>query len=307
MTLLVPCAWLILTANRHNIRDYFVRFFEVGVAFAILFVPYLLFNLQLSNELWPTTFFAKQREYAILKEQSIILRLLSQYSRPLVGTGILLLPGIFLSTLKAIRERVWESLYPIIWVVAYLTLYAIRLPVTYQHGRYAMPTIPVLLILGLGGLLDWIELRSVQPLKRIVSRIWMASILVVSIGFVILGANAYATDVAIIETEMVSVARWIEAHTEPEALIAAHDIGAIGYFSDRQLIDLAGLVSPEVVPFLRDEGRLGEYLTEQEADYLVTFPGWYPSLSEHGRLVFETGGEFSPLAGGENMAVYRWP
>ena len=36
-------------------------------------------------------------------------------------------------------------------------------------------------------------------------------------------------------------------------MIATPDIGAIGYFSDRRVVDLAGLVTPEMVPFLERE------------------------------------------------------
>jgi hypothetical protein len=113
-------------------------------------------------------------------------------------------------------------------------------------------------------------------------------------------------DVAVIESEMVAAAHWVAENTEPGSLIGAHDIGALGYFGDRELVDLAGLVSPEVIPFIRDESRLGNYLDEQAADYLVTFPGWYPDLVARSTLVYQTNKQYSPEMGGENMAVYRW-
>ena len=105
---------------------------------------------------------------------------------------------------------------------------------------------------------------------------------------------------------MVDSARWIAQNTPQEALIAAHDIGALGYFGQRRLLDLAGLVSPEVIPFIRDEGRLATFLDEQQADYLMTFPDWYPNLVKHGVEVYQSQGIFSPQQGGENMRVYRW-
>ncbi len=100
---------------------------------------------------------------------------------------------------------------------------------------------------------------------------------------------------------MVTTARWLNTHTEPEALIAAHDIGAIGYFTRRPLIDLAGLITPEVIPFIRDEAALGAFISAQQADYLVTFPGWYPDLVQQPALslIYATG------PGQDSMAVYR--
>ena len=40
-----------------------------------------------------------------------------------------------------------------------------------------------------------------------------------------------------------AVAQWLDRNTPPNALIAAHDIGAMGYFARRPPLDLAGLIS----------------------------------------------------------------
>jgi hypothetical protein len=159
---------------------------------------------------------------------------------------------------------------------------------------------------GLAGLMGWVQLASSSTWRRVLSRAWVVSISLVVVVFWGIGARAYAYDVAIIESEMVATARWVAANTAPNALIAAHDIGALGYFAHRDLLDLAGLVSPEVIPFIRDEARLAEYLQESHAHYLVTFPDWYPRLVQRARLIYSTAGGFSPMMGGENMKVYEW-
>ncbi len=89
-------------------------------------------------------------------------------------------------------------------------------------------------------------------------------------------------------------------------MVAAHDIGALGYFDHHRLIDLAGLVSPEVVPFIRDEARLAKFLDRQGADYLVAFPAFYPDLTRASEPVFTSGGSFAPAIGEQNMTVYLW-
>jgi hypothetical protein len=118
--------------------------------------------------------------------------------------------------------------------------------------------------------------------------------------------KAYAEDVAIIESEMVTTAIWINENIAADALIAAHDIGALGYFAERNIIDLAGLISPDVIPFIRDEDRLAIYLDSENVEYLMTFPDWYPSLADQSTLIYKTQGNFSPILGGENMTVYKW-
>lgn len=105
---------------------------------------------------------------------------------------------------------------------------------------------------------------------------------------------------------MVRAARWVEQETPSDAVIGAHDIGGLGYFGNREILDLAGLVSPDVIPFIRDEAKLAAYLNESEADYLVTFPSWYPELTQGRTPIFQSGGEYSALFGMDRMTVYEW-
>jgi hypothetical protein len=127
------------------------------------------------------------------------------------------------------------------------------------------------------------------------------------VAFVFIGGRAYADDVCMINGEMVDVAQWLNANTPEDALVAAHDIGAIGYFGQRPLLDMAGLVTPEVIPFIRDEDRLLEFIVEQGADYVVTFPSWYRHMvtDERLTLVYETSCPITTRRGADNMAVYR--
>jgi hypothetical protein len=121
-----------------------------------------------------------------------------------------------------------------------------------------------------------------------------------------LGAWSYAQDVALIETEMVATAKWVDAKLPPDALVAAHDIGALGFFDHHGIIDLAGLVSPDVIPFLRDQSRIADYLNQRGADYFIAFPSLYPELTARSQEVFSTNGAIAPMLGGENLSVYRW-
>jgi hypothetical protein len=283
-------------------------------------VAYLAFQRGLSGELLPNTFFAKQAEYAALRELPILVRLLTQIGipgewlgvtglqtgGPLIGVLIVLVPGLLVSIRRSAHSKQWSQLIPLTWAGLFLVLYAIRLPVTYQHGRYAIPVIPVLLVLSYEGMMRWIEPRSPVATKRIASRAWILVVAISSITFWLIGAGAYSRDVAIIESEMVATAHWIQDNTSEEAVIAAHDIGAIGYFAGRKLVDLAGLVSPDVIPFIREESALARHLDEAGAEYLIAFPGWYPELTAGRQPLFVTGAPYSPAAGGENMTVYAW-
>lgn len=273
---------------------------------ALLFGPYLLFNLRVQGSLWPNTFYAKQAEYAALQMAPLLARILSELSLPLIGAGLLLAPGFVYFAWASLREKRWAGLGAVLWFLGYAGLYAWRLPATYQYGRYLMPAMPVYFVCGLVGVALLVTRMRVSRAGRLGALGWVSLIAALWIGFYGLGMTRYSQDVAIIETEMVAAARWVAQNTPKDTLIAAHDIGAVGYFAQRDLVDLAGLVSPEVIPFIRDEGEITAYLDQRGVAYLMTFPGWYSKLPAGREILWQSEGEYSPQAGGENMTIYRW-
>jgi hypothetical protein len=132
----------------------------------------------------------------------------------------------------------------------------------------------------------------------------ITGVLCLAFGFI--GARQNAYDVYWIESEMVETAKWVEQNLPPDSALAVHDIGALGYYVQNPLIDLAGLITPEIVPFIRDEARLAEYLDSSAAEYLIVFPGLYPQLTSQRIPAFVAGLEFAPLQFEEDMQVYRW-
>lgn len=280
---------------------------KLTVALLITVAPGLWLNWQAGGTLFPNTFYAKQSEYAVLTSSAAIWlsAIAEMMIAPLAGGLCLLLPGAIawvVAHARDVRQRAaWSMWLPLVWIFAHTAVYALRLPVHYQHGRYLIPIIPVLAIYGVAGAARLLDHRSGRG-GRVLGRVWVISIALIAIGYIPLGAAAYTTDVSIIDDEMVAVAHWLNVNTAPDAVIAAHDIGAIGYFARRPLLDLAGLISPEVIPFIRDEARLLSWVQARGAQYLVTFPGWYPDLvrAANWERVFEGESAASP----EHLAVY---
>lgn len=306
LTLVGPLVFVSLLRN----SDLKARGKSLGISLAALAIPlsmYLVFNFGLSGQIWPNTFYAKQAEYAALQEISLLTRYGQILLLPMVGVGILLLPGFIYKGIHAIRTRNFYWMSAILWWLGYSLIYALQLPVTYQHGRYLIPAMPVYLLVGLIGSLEGLKFeQTAKGLIWSLKRVWIGAYVIVLAAFWVIGGQSYAKDVAIINTEMVEAASWLNQNTAADDLIAVHDIGAVGYFSQRQIIDLAGLVTPEIIPIIRDEMELAEYLDQEGAVYLMTFPEWYPALTSGLEPVYTSDGNFSSGAGGENMVIYRW-
>jgi len=121
----------------------------------------------------------------------------------------------------------------------------------------------------------------------------------------------YAWNVDNVNEMHVAVGRWVAEHTPPDAVVALNDIGAITYVSERPVVDLAGLVTPEVVPLLHApdrDARLADLMAERGVAYVVIFPDWFPGLAARSDVlepVYQVTLERNTIAGGETMVVYR--
>ena len=304
ITLLGPVLLGAVVQAPRDVRQWLKALLQILFGFMVIFGFYLLFNLAVAGTAWPNTFYAKQAEYSSYLALPFLERVGQQCLQPVVGVGLVLVPGLISHIVRTIRKKDWGSLLGIVWVCGFLVLYAWRLPVVYQHGRYGMPVLPIFLLIGFAGLYRLFE-RNV--FSRFLTRSWWILTGLILVGFLGRGALAFAQDVSYIESEMVDTAKWVSVSIPPDDLVAAHDIGALGYFGGHELVDLAGLINPEIVPIIRDEAGLTRRLDELGVAYLVVFPDWYETLTDGLRLVHSTQAVFAPTQGGTNLNVYRWP
>jgi len=273
------------------------------IGFGVFFFFYLLFNLALSGNPFPNTFYAKQAEYESFWLSKTLTERFGNYLGVVVASPFLaLIPGVFLWVWKVFKTRNWGAAAGVIWFFGYVAIYFMRLP-AYQHGRYIIPALPILYLWGILGTVEFIS--SFKDNKRLIF-LWYSAIVALSLTFGFLGARQNASDVYWVEHEMVATAKWVRQNLPPNALLAVHDIGALGYFVTNPLIDMAGLVNPEVVSFIRDEEQLAEYLTANSADYLIVFPGFYPKLTSGLQSVFIAKTDPAVLQVDDQMQVYRW-
>lgn len=274
---------LILIVKVYQKRTQLLDCLRLILPIVLLIGLYALFNYSVSGTVWPNTFYAKQMEYASVLQQSIFIRLWKVFLIPISGAGIFLMPGFIQAIIISIKNRKLWLIVLLLWFFGYGMIYALKLPVTYQHGRYLFPLIPIFYLIGLIGSLNIYELiRKSFPKRLKIFRLFCFSAAAASILFAGISLGTFAQDLNTINKLMVQPALWVKEHTPQNAIIAAHDIGALGYFSERKLVDLAGLINPEIIPIMRDEVALKEFLNNKEVEYLVVFRDWYESLGSLG-------------------------
>ncbi|MBF0474790.1 MAG: hypothetical protein HQK59_02990 [Deltaproteobacteria bacterium] len=72
----------------------------------------------------------------------------------------------------------------------------------------------------------------------------------------------------------VVIGQWLEQHTPPDAQVACSEIGHIGWYSKRKIIDIVGLVNHHNARLI-GERKLGHWLKYYQPDYiLIHNPPW---------------------------------
>lgn len=65
-----------------------------------------------------------------------------------------------------------------------------------------------------------------------------------------------------------AAAGWLEQNEAPSTVVAAGDIGVLGFVGNVHVLDLVGIVNPEASIWAA-EGRIFEAMAEQRPDYFI--------------------------------------
>jgi hypothetical protein len=216
---------------------------------------WLLFARIYFGTFWPQTLAAKTVGASNLTTHAVSVW---RQVRLVAATDGVLLVLLVLSLLlgrspKGSPSNLAHRWLPWAWVVGLPALYTAR-GIT-VISRYLMILVPIL---------GWLAWRAAeawwlgrQPTPATVRR---ASMLAAVVALLVIAENVIVFQGAVIphvrrftpalEGSLVKWGRWFHDHTPPGTLIATPDIGAIGFFSQRPVIDLVGLVTPAMVPHL---------------------------------------------------------
>ena len=103
---------------------------------------------------------------------------------------------------------------------------------------------------------------------------------------------------------------WLARNSPEDATVATDEIGMIGYFGRRRILDLVGLVSPSSVPFASEGDLLGAFLLHPTRYVLVHSEGDGPGTGPLARRPWFAGAfrevaSFAPTGAGVSVTVYE--
>jgi hypothetical protein len=275
----------------------------LGLALAALaVVPVLLVYQAIAGSPLPTTFDTKAGysrpglpRVRYLFEVAGVLAAAQPVATLLAPAGVLAL----LSRLGGPRDR---GLLPALWAaglpLAYGVLSGSGRGILGNFGRYFFPLLPVVIVLAIVGaetLLGELPRRVAVRGREVRWPVGLVALLVLpGLGSLIAGAGRYAHNVRDIEDGDVRLARILATRLPAEATLAVDDIGALKFFLPNRVVDLAGIVTPEVHAYARRAAAetgsycpgVLEFVRAARPDYLAIFPRHHACMSDE---------EFPPL------------
>jgi tetratricopeptide (TPR) repeat protein len=253
-----------------------------GLYALILVGAYVVFNLYLSGSIFPNTFAAKLKFYSVHNNNFIseVFHYLSD--------GHMFIPSIFVAIsllvlLWKIKKRQdVKMLVPFLWSLLLFIAYWKNLSKLFQNGRYLMPLLPCFLLMSVDGMKRAFDsltnrFRKLAKPKRIVSiEIMLALIISIQFGMKILRDDAMYIDLCgYINGRQVKTAFWIRDNLPNTAVVATHDIGAIAFYSGCRIVDMVGLVSPEMINNIGRIDLLMEFLIRNKTTHVATLRNWF--------------------------------
>ena len=310
--LLTPLALLV---RPRRVGSVVGRIFIVG---AILF-PRALFSLTTVGSVFPATAVAKVEGgllglLAGTRGESLSMTFfsrpfdfLSEWGRLLLDDQplfLLLIPAGLINLWRR-RRRIWVALGALLILhpIGMALLAPYRGP-AFQEGRYSSHLLPFFVVMAVCGV-AWIR----DLLGRRVIALAFIAWLAIEASLLWPASLRYAWGVQNINAMQVHLGRWVDRELPRDARLAVNDVGAIAFFSRREVIDLMGLVTPEILPYRR-QGETGilHNLEQVCPDYLIIFPNWFPQLSARRDLfteIYSVHLNRNLVSGGDTMVVYE--
>lgn len=272
---------------------------------------YVLMNYSLSGSLLPNTYTAKLTYYSpeFRSRTDFFQYEVWEYFKQ--GSYYVLMIGFLFSLLKFLYDlykRTYnQNTVYILFVLFLVAIYFIKLPYAHRFGRYMMPIIPFFILTATLGFRD---------LARFINKFTSNVLFSKSVFYILIGItffmgvkdydekrDMYVQETKYIYDRQVEAAKWLKENTSENDVIATHDIGAIGFYSGRKIVDVAGLITPELINKINDADYINymtEFLKKNKVTYLAFLREWYRVINQ--KPLFTTIYRLVP----EVMEVYKY-
>lgn len=259
---------------------------RAGVVAALFLVPTFLLNLKTSGALLPMTMRGRRFLYLGTDKlhvgRSTFRGLILDTYKDIIAhhffhthtgwlvTGLVVLA--FYGAVALLLRFPNRTAMLCLWATLDYVAYCVTLPEPGHGGRYqpfVLLLFPPLLAIGLVDLLRRLAKLFAAPRAGVaLGWAWVGLVAALTAATLPRWEAALRDSTATINSTHRTLALWLRDHYPAHTRIAVFDIGAIGYFSNMDVVDLGGLVDRNYLPYLISR-RVPDYLSERGIRYVI--------------------------------------
>jgi hypothetical protein len=285
--------------------------------FAVIILPYPYFSYSVTGSFLPSTFEGQNAGLRFIPHLVFIIETGKLFFKENLIILILWLISSVYFAVKLIRGKADKKFMLIfLWVILLPLISSFVTPNWRHHGRYLIPLIPFINIVAIDILRKLIAVLEGKGTKlyRSAGKVIPFAVVFFSLNYTIIFALTLGWNTDNINDQQVKIANWINTYLPDETVLGMNDIGAITYITKKKTIDMAGLVTPEILKFRKISEKDGtesllKLLKVYSVNYIIIYPDWYNYLMKNfsGSLeqVYSARLEKNTICGGIEMFVYK--
>ena len=302
----------------NKLRSEFVKIIFSVFIFLIVTVPYLFFSYKISGHFFPNTFRGQGGSFHLIPNFEYVKTGLIYFLKDNPITGILYVVSVFyyLFNLKKYFTGFRYINLIFLWIILLPVISSVLIPNWRHHVRYLFPVIPFINLISVYTFFTVSGYDLFSKFRQYISEkkyiLYLIPVFSLVNYFIFAAALGFNTDN--INSQQVKLASWVKNNVRRNETIAVNDIGAIGFISKNRIIDMAGLITPEILRYRTyrwDDNldSLNYLLKKNNVAYIIIYDEWFKEyLVKYGNeLTFLTSAylDNNTICGGDEMKVYK--
>ncbi|MEW6617755.1 MAG: hypothetical protein AB1422_00115 [bacterium] len=242
--------------------------FKSLVLFGLILLPFLLFLYLYFGSITPNTLYAKicqgKAGYWKLNFCGGIFYEIDYYLRKDILVLLLTVP-FFFGILHLYQKRLLDiSIF--MWMILYYTAYSL-LNVPPYHQYYIPLFLPTGYFLGLG--CEWLIFNPYLRTKLLRIITFFLILLIVIFPLIKIDYKEYKSLPSEYYLQYREVGLWLKRNTPQNVSVAAVEIGIVGYYSQRRMVDICGLVMPREIAYHLMKQDMTYWFYKYKPNYII--------------------------------------
>ncbi len=288
------------------------------IIFSAVTFPYMIFSYNISGHFFPNTFRGQGGEFNLIPNFEYIGISLKYFFNDNLIVAVLYISTV-IYYVYSIKKYFTEFRYlnlVFLWVIFLPLISSILIPNYRHHVRYMIPLLPFINLISMFGVTEITASGSFKKIKDFIlkRKFNIAVILIFSLSNYFIFAAALGLNTDNINNQQVKIANWIHDNTGRDITLAVNDIGAIGFINKNRIVDMAGLITPEILRYRTYNWKdnldsINYLLKKNNVGYIIIYDEWFKEYLNENRqnLTFITSAyiDNNTICGGQEMKIYK--